>query len=378
MAQKYDVVVTNPPYMGSSGMGARLAEFVKKQYPDSKSDLFAVFMERGREYAKANGYLAMITQHAWMFLSSFEKLRAKLMEIDTVNMAHLGARAFEEIGGEVVQTTAFVMQNRHVHGFKGMYARLIEPTTQDGKEEMFLDGQNRFSARQDNFEKIPGAPVAYWVSEKLVSSFMTKKVSDYGNAIEGIKTGDNEHFLRFWFEVSNGAVSLLSETLKGAIKWIFTTKGGEYRKWYGNIDYVMYWERDGEEILSFSRSTFYQRKYFFKPAVTWTYLTSGNISFRFLGKGLFYNNKGPAVFCDTEEDALLLTAFLNTCVASSFQNLLNPTLTILPGNIRNIPCILAGDNQKHIKSKAEINVQMSKADWDSFETSWDFKRHPLI
>ena len=171
MARKYDVVVTNPPYMGSSGMGARLAEFVKKQYPDSKSDLFAVFMERGREYAKANGYLAMITQHAWMFLSSFEKLRAKLMEIDTVNMAHLGARAFEEIGGEVVQTTAFVMQNRHVHGFKGMYARLIEPTTQDGKEEMFLDGQNRFSARQDNFEKIPGAPVAYWVSEATFRAF---------------------------------------------------------------------------------------------------------------------------------------------------------------------------------------------------------------
>jgi hypothetical protein len=160
LAQKYDVVVTNPPYMGSSGMGGKLSEFVKKNYPDSKADLFAVFMER-----------------AWMFLSSFEKLREKLLQKDTVNMAHLGARAFDEIGGEVVQTTSFVLRGSHIAGCKGVYCRLIEPTTQQGKEEMFLRGENRFEAAQDNFEKIPGAPVAYWATTVSTHSNPMKKNS---------------------------------------------------------------------------------------------------------------------------------------------------------------------------------------------------------
>ena len=376
MARKYDVVVTNPPYMGSSGMGARLAEFVKKQYPDSKSDLFAVFMERGREYAKANGYLAMITQHAWMFLSSFEKLRAKLMEIDTVNMAHLGARAFEEIGGEVVQTTAFVMQNRHVHGFKGMYARLIEPTTQDGKEEMFLDGQNRFSARQDNFEKIPGAPVAYWVSEKVYTLFRKETVSKYGDAVEGIKTGDNERFLRLWFEVDNEKVG---KTDNKFVKWFFTTKGGCFRKWYGNIEYVMNWENEGIELNQYKGSSFYKKKYISEYGVTWTYLTSGLVSFRMLGLGYLYNNKGPAAFTNRKEYAEYLMAVLNSNSASYLLNLMNPTLTILPGNVCNIPCSsLEKTKQDEVLSLTQECIRNSKQDWDSFETSWEFKKHPLI
>lgn len=376
MARKYDVVVTNPPYMGSSGMGARLAEFVKKQYPDSKSDLFAVFMERGREYAKANGYLAMITQHAWMFLSSFEKLRAKLMEIDTVNMAHLGARAFEEIGGEVVQTTAFVMQNRHVHGFKGMYARLIEPTTQDGKEEMFLDGQNRFSARQDNFEKIPGEPVAYWVSEKVYTLFRKETVSKYGDAVEGIKTGDNERFLRLWFEVDNEKVG---KTDNKFVKWFFTTKGGCFRKWYGNIEYVMNWENEGIELNQYKGSSFYKKKYISEYGVTWTYLTSGLVSFRMLGLGYLYNNKGPAAFTNRKEYAEYLMAVLNSNSASYLLNLMNPTLTILPGNVCNIPCSsLEKTKQDEVLSLTQECIRNSKQDWDSFETSWEFKKHPLI
>ena len=191
----------------------------------------------------------MITQHAWMFLSSFEKLRAKLMELDTVNMAHLGARAFEEIGGEVVQTTAFVMQNRHVHGFKGMYARLIEPTTQDGKEEMFLDGQNRFSARQDNFEKIPGAPVAYNFSEKVFQTF--EKFPALCNEVVtrlGMTTADNDRFVREWFEVSSENVMVNAKSKEEVIqnnkKWCHIISGGKYRKWYGNIENVVNWEND--------------------------------------------------------------------------------------------------------------------------------------
>ncbi len=379
MAQKYDVVVTNPPYMGSSGMDAKLAEFVKKQYPDSKSDLFAVFMERGREYVKVNGYLAMITQHAWMFLSSFEKLRAKLMEIDTVNMAHLGARAFEEIGGEVVQTTAFVMQNRHVHGFKGMYARLIEPTTQDGKEEMFLDGQNRFSARQDNFEKIPGAPVAYWVSEKLFAIFNSKpKLSKFCEPKQGLITGDNDRFLKLWFEVNGDKVALNGEKGK---KWVPINKGGEYRKWYGNHEYIVNWENDGYEIKNFFdekgklKSRPQNLDFNFRDALSWSLVTSGGFSVRMYDKCFAFNVAGISCFPD-KKWIIYLNGLLNCKIVSEITQILNPTLNMNAGDVAKVPIII--EKEEMVEKKASQAIKTSMEDWDSFETSWDFKRHPLV
>lgn len=383
MARKYDVVVTNPPYMGSSGMGARLAEFVKKQYPDSKSDLFAVFMERGREYTKANGYLAMITQHAWMFLSSFEKLRAKLMEIDTVNMAHLGARAFEEIGGEVVQTTAFVMQNRHVHGFKGMYARLIEPTTQDGKEEMFLDGQNRFSARQDNFEKIPGAPVAYWVSEKIHKIFeREKKICDFAEPRHGMSTGNNELCLKLWHEIAYVNIffdaNSLEEFDKHKCKYAPYKKGGEYRLWYGNNDYVIAYNPESREKmqkLSGYRSS--STEFFFKPSINWSDVSSSYFGTRMSPRGFAFDGRGASMFCK-DEYRLYLLALLASVITSAILNILNPTLTYNIENVSNIPVILSCENKKKVEEKAQACYRVSKKDWDSFETSWDFKKHPLI
>lgn len=383
MARKYDVVVTNPPYMGSSGMGAKLAEFVKKQYPDSKSDLFAVFMERGREYTKANGYLAMITQHAWMFLSSFEKLRAKLMEIDTVNMAHLGARAFEEIGGEVVQTTAFVMQNRHVHGFKGMYARVIEPTTQDGKEEMFLDGENRFSARQDNFEKIPGAPVAYWVSENVRKCFEYKTLGDIGTSSKGIITGDNNRFLRLWYETQKSNIEFSAEKVadaqKSNKKWYPCRKGGEMRKWYGNNEYIINWKGNGYEVLGLSKKEKrncqdYLDKYKFIPSISWTSISSGTPSFRFGEKDLS-ESAGMSYFVDSGSLKYNL-ALMNSCVSINMLSLLAPTMNYTAGAINRLPIIQK--NVKAVEDTTNVCISLSKEDWDSFETSWDFKKHPLI
>lgn len=387
MARKYDVVVTNPPYMGSGGMGAKLAEFVKKQYPDSKSDLFAVFMERGREYTKANGYLAMITQHAWMFLSSFEKLRAKLMEIDTVNMAHLGARAFEEIGGEVVQTTAFVMQNRHVHGFKGMYARLIEPTTQDGKEEMFLDGQNRFSARQDNFEKIPGAPVAYNFSEKVFQTF--EKFPALCNEVVtrlGMTTADNDRFVREWFEVSSEKCIMNAKSKEEVIqnnkKWVSYNKGGKYRKWYGNIENVVNWENDGYEIKNFSdskgkiRSTVPNTEFYFRECGTWSKISSGIIAFRYRPVGSIFDVAGACMY--SESDLLFYIAFCNSKVAMLILEVLSPTLNYEGSHIAALPVESQQVDNPEIEMKATECVEISKEDWDSFETSCDFKRHPLI
>lgn len=385
MARKYDVVVTNPPYMGSSGMGARLAEFVKKQYPDSKSDLFAVFMERGREYVKVNGYLAMITQHAWMFLSSFEKLRAKLMEIDTVNMAHLGARAFEEIGGEVVQTTAFVMQNRHVHGFKGMYARLIEPTTQDGKEEMFLDGQNRFSARQDNFEKIPGAPVAYWVSEKMMEAFEKgKALGDLVVARNGMKTGDNDRFVRLWWEISDKCMMAKAKNAEQAIqsgaKWFPYNKGGDARKWYGNNEYVVNWQNAGKEIFDDAKKDRrnvqdYPLDMKFSQSCTWSLISSGKPTFRF--KEMNLSDIAGMSFYYGNENLLYYIGFCNCQIAVDMLKILAPTINYQAGDIARLPIVFS-DKKDNVKTIAKENIESERMDWDSFETSWDFKKHPLI
>ncbi len=381
MARKYDVVVTNPPYMGSSGMDAKLAEFVKKEYPDSKSDLFAVFMERGREYVKVNGYLAMITQHAWMFLSSFEKLRAKLMEIDTVNMAHLGARAFEEIGGEVVQTTAFVMQNRHVHGFKGMYARLIEPTTQDGKEEMFLDGQNRFSARQDNFEKIPGAPVAYWVSEKIFHIYQNYPILDsIAEVKHGLTTGKNELFVRAWTEVERGKIDTTlmdrSQITSKSRRYVPYNKGGEYRLWYGNADYVLWYDLNGQkQMAKLSGHRHDGKDMYFHEGITWSFISSSSFGVRYTPVGFAFDVAGSSMFFENKY-LLYVCGMLCSHIGSFFMSIQNPTLNFQVGNLKNVPIII-----KHKEIAEDIvkkNITLSKDDWDSFETSWDFKKHPLI
>lgn len=231
MARKYWVTCTNPPYAGTSNLSANVNNFVKKNYPDSKADLFAVFIERCRAMTADNGYQAMITQHSWMFLSSFEKLREKMMLTETVNMAHLGARAFEEIGGEVVQTTAFVRCANHVDGYKGTYCRLIEPTSQQGKEDMFLAGQNRYVANQDDFEKIPGMAVAYWASHNILSKFQEKQIGDVALLCQGLTTTNNEKYVRQWTELNVERIGFLMTeelALKSRKKWFPFDKGGTF------------------------------------------------------------------------------------------------------------------------------------------------------
>ena len=252
LSKQYWVTVTNPPYMGASGMNDDLSKHVKKFYPDSKSDLFAVFIERCSALCSKWGYQAMITQHAWMFLSSYENLRGKLQNEDLVNMAHLGARAFEEIGGEVVQTTTFVLRKSHTERVKGVYCRLVEPTTQQGKEDMFAAGENRFTAEQDNFSKIPGSPVAYWVSKKMLQSFTGDNLDNELVFKQGMTTTDNEKYLREWFEVEQNKIGFQitsrEESIQSGCKWFPYQKGGNFRKWYGNNEYVVYYLDDGKEL----------------------------------------------------------------------------------------------------------------------------------
>ena len=375
LAQKYDVVVTNPPYMGSSGMGAKLAEYVKKNYPDSKSDLFAVFIEVCSRMAKQNGYQAMITQHAWMFLSSFEKLREKMMLTETVSMAHLGARAFEEIGGEVVQTTSFVRVRAHIDNYKGVYCRLIEPTTQQGKEEMFLAGKNRYTANQDNFAKIPGSSVAYWVSEKIFALFSGKSLGEYYDVKAGMCTGENATFILCWPEVDYTLTNICSPT-----KYMYTehNKGGEYHKWYGNRELILKYNDNALKLMESNAGFRHDGKeYYFKEHIGWSKITSGKSSFRYFENGFTFDSAGLGLFPKKKQDMFLTLAFLNSKVAEELIALLNPTLNVTPMVVKKLPFTDLKVAEK-ASPLTEDNIELCKEDWDSFETSWDFKVHPLV
>ena len=377
LAQKYDVVVTNPPYMGSSGMGAKLAEFVKKNYPDSKSDLFAVFIEVCSRMAKQNGYQAMITQHAWMFLSSFEKLREKMMLTETVSMAHLGARAFEEIGGEVVQTTSFVRVRTHIDNYKGVYCRLIEPTTQQGKEEMFLAGEDIYIANQDNFAKIPGCPVAYWIPNSAVNAFGTGHF--VGTTKKGILTGNTNRFLRMWSEVNiskvNFAATSYEDMLNSASKWYPLTSGGQFRRWYGNLFYVIDMENDASNIkLSGGNIRLRDPAFYCREAITWTQISFTKFSCRYVPRGVLYGDGGPVCFFN--DNLLFYLAILNSTVGQYFLNILSPCTNYGPDQVKIMPVLLRKTKEiEHISDECQ---SLSHTDWDSFETSWDFTRHPFV
>ena len=389
MAQKYDVVVTNPPYMAVSNAGAKVNDYVKKNFPDSKADMFAVFIERCGQMAKKNGYQAMITQHAWMFLSSFEKLRTKLLAVDIVNMVHLGARAFEEIGGEVVQTTSFVVRKSHIADYKGEYCRLIKPTSQQGKEDMFLAGENRYAADQSNFSKIPGSPVAYWASHSLISVFANSHpVSDVSKGKSGQNTGDNNRFLRLWNEVNCSDIGFcLPDGYDGiAYKWIPYNKGGEYRRWYGNYNYVVNWKNDGSDIKAYAVkrnggkhwSRYIQNlDCLYKEGITWSIITSGMFSMRYLPKGFICDYAGCAIFPNHEINSYLLGLF-NTKMVELVLKMINPTINCQPGNVGSVPFVFSPSDKNKVDMTVQHLIEYAKLDWDSYETSWDFKRNPLV
>ena len=370
LAQKYDVVVTNPPYMAVSNAGAKVNDYVKKNFPDSKADLFAVFIERCGQMAKKNGYQAMITQHAWMFLSSFEKLRTKLLAVDIVNMAHLGARAFEEIGGEVVQTTSFVIRKSHIADYKGEYCRLIEPTSQQGKEDMFLAGENRYAADQSNFSKIPGSPVAYWISDQLVHSFVIgKPLTSIAPTRKGMFTGNNDIWLRFWFEINSAKFSNQFKPYN---------KGGEFRRWYGNHEYVINWNDDGNDIISFKGSGNINTKLYFKPCITWSLVTTYKPSFRvILDTDHVMGDAGPIASANSSQ-ILYLLGLLNTKYVEKIAALIAPTINFSNGVAGCIPVIIDDSKKPDVDELVEYNVMLSRKDWDSYEASWDFKRNPLV
>lgn len=382
LSQKYDAVVTNPPYMGASGMGAKPADFVKKNYPDSKSDLFAVFIEVCSRMAGENCYQAMITQHAWMFLSSYEKLREKMMLTETVNMAHLGARAFEEIGGEVVQTTSFVRCRTHIDGYKGTYCRLIEPTTQQGKEDMFLAGENRYFANQDNFAKIPGSPIVYTVSQKLFDTFSNPHIDSISDSRCGMNTGDNDKFIRLWFEINNTMFYPCSESVKAfhstGCRYAIYNKGGMFRKWYGNLEYVIKFDPNSYQILLEQGNHLPSRQFYFKSCITWTDMSTKGVAFRYEPVGSVFDGCAATAFVDSNKHMKYLLGILNSSYVAYVAPILNPTLHFKLNDYAKIPLIYKEETSEKVISAVDDNIEQSKKDWDAFETSWDFKKHPLV
>lgn len=384
LTQGYDVVVTNPPYMAVSNAGAKVNDYVKKNFPDSKADLFAVFIERCGQMAKKNGYQAMITQHAWMFLSSFEKLRTKLLSVDIVNMAHLGARAFEEIGGEVVQTTSFVVRKSHIADYKGEYCRLIEPTSQQGKEDMFLAGENRYATNQADYKLIPGTPIAYWVTAKMVDVFpVSVSLSSLSNPRQGLITGDVNRFVRKWHECSVNTINFHAQ--KGDLDrkgtWFPYCNGGSYRKWYGNNDDVVNWREDGYEVRNFvddkgkQRSRPQNQQFYFCEGATWSAISTSLYSIRYFSTGFLFSNAGMAIYADHEQ-LLSLIGFLNSKLCPLYLSVFNEGINYNQGDIAKLPIIRTICNE--ISHNVEDAIRISKINWDSYETSWDFKRNPLV
>ena len=389
MAQKYEVVVTNPPYAGTSNLSAKVNNFVKKNYPDSKADLFAVFIERCGEMLKKNGYQAMITMHSWMFLSSFEKLRVKLQQQTIVNMAHLGARAFEEIGGEVVQTTSFVLSKKHEDKYVGIYCRLVEPNNQAEKENSFIRKEKIYRAKQNDFKKIPGSPVAYWVNEKVYHVFENEvRFKTIGDTRQGMATSDVNRFTRLWYEVDCCNIgwnySKLDSTEDGVHTWYPYIKGGTFRKWYGNEDYLVNWKFNGKEVKEYAAKLYksYSRTIkniseYLKPCISWGMVTTNNLSVRYYPAGHIFDIAGCCCFSN-DEVRLYLLGFLNSCIANTFCKILNPTINMNVGDIGNLPLIVSKTYKEKVDFLVERCIELAKLDWNSFETSWDFKCHPLI
>lgn len=390
MARKYWVTITNPPYAAISNLSPKVNDFVKANYPDSKVDLFAVFIERCGLMTRVSGYQAMITQHAWMFLASYENLRDKLLNKELINLAHLGPHAFDEINGEVVQTSSFVFCNDFFSNYNSTFVQLVGGKNEAAKAAMFISGEHRFNKTNEQLREIQGTPyTAYWASDVVLSAFKKSHlVGDVSEPRVGMATANNDRFIRLWFEVNRNKfginISSRKEAVESRKKWFPFAKGGEQRKWYGNNDTVVNWENDGFEIQNFKdektgriRSHNYNLDYIFSSALTWTVIGTEKTSFRFCPVGFLYSNSGYGLFCNNEKTKYYLLGFMNSKIAASLLKILSPSMGFESGYLRKLP-LIESDSLDSIVERVKHCIDGSNAEWDSFEISWDFKKHPLL
>ena len=384
LTDKYSSVVANPPYMGSGNMNADLSKYVKEHYEEGKADLFSVFMIVAKDMLAPSGKYGMINMQSWMFLSSFEKLRTNILrhcKID--NMLHLGPRTFDELSGEVVQNTAFVITNIEDEQSRGIYYRLVDGKNCSDKEQMFLshvagnrDGQRIYypDVCQNDFEKIPGCPIGYWISQKMISAFQ-KSIAEVAVTREGLSPADVDRFLRLWYEIDNKKVN---------IKWYPYQKGGSIRKWAGNSEYLVNWENDGYEIKNNKdpktgrvRSHNYNGEFGFQEGFTWNAISTGEPCFRYVPKGFLFDSAGSMGFVNKKEDVLYVIGSLNSIVSRYALSIISPTIKFMPGHILRIP-FQKINNRDSVVAKVYENISISKQDWDAHETSWDFQRCPSL
>ncbi|UWR43922.1 BREX-1 system adenine-specific DNA-methyltransferase PglX [Phaeobacter inhibens] len=399
LSPKYHVVVANPPYMGKGNMNPELVNFTRKAFPSSKTDLFAMFMERGLGLARSRGNMAMINMQAWMFISSYEKLRAKLLSDHTIlSMIHLGERAFDTIGGAVVSTTAFVFQAKTRRDALSEFVRLTKGRSERQKDEML---RHAISDRSSDifyisspldFVSIPGEPIAYWLSERFRRLF--KENGCLGDKVEagnGLQTNDNDLYLRQWHEVGirtlGAGITDREAAAASGKKWFPYNKGGEFRRWYGNDDFVIDWQEDGTSIktrkkndlaagrITANNSKCWNEKFYFERSVNWSDVTTGKNSFRY-SNGSLFDITAPSAFPAGKYTEWFLLSFLNSGLCGTLNSVLNPTLHFNVGNFRNLPAL--ADSVQVNATDMQRLVELGKSDWDAYETSWDFTTLPLL
>ncbi|OPA28161.1 SAM-dependent methyltransferase [Bacillus cereus] len=393
MGGKYNVVVTNPPYMGTKGMNSLLSSFLKSNYVISKNDLYSAFVEKCLRMCKEEGIISMITQQSWMFLSSYEKFRSFLLGISNIeSLVHLGARAFHDISGEVVQSATFILRNRVKSNYKGNFIDLSKYGNADLKEEEFFNKVNCYNNfKQSDFNIIPSNVIAYWLSEKFLDIFKNiTPLKDVAEPKKGLVTSNNNRFLRLWYEVDGENIGFGldsgEETILNSKKWIPFNKGGGFRKWYGNNEYLINWEHNGKEVIEYAAELYGSAsrqiqnvKYYFRDGITWNGVSSNIFAVRGFERGFIFDTTGPCLFSDNVEKEYLI-ALLNTKVFNEFLSIFTQSLSINPGDISKVPTIITKDNKlkEKIVDICNCNLNISTKDWNSFETSWDFKKHPII
>ena len=381
LSQKYDVVCTNPPYMGGSGMNSVLSEYVKRCYSEAKSDLFAALIIKCLEFTKQNGYSSLVTMQSWMFLSSFEEMRTKLLTLNTLTtLMHME----NMVMGIAFGTAVSVFRKGAVKGYKGTYNQIKLADIENAKPKSFPVAGNRFAqVSSDNFSKIPGMPVAYWVSVNTINAFDKPKLESGVNAVKGLDTCDNDTFVRFWNEVDIHNINFSARSSEDTFeaKWYPYCKGGGYSKWYGFMDKVVDWKDDGNILrnLRDSNGKIKSRpqniRYYFKEGLTWSTITSYKLSLRYMNHCIF-GGGGSAMFMSS--NLYYNLCFVNSKVTEYFLSFMNPTLNFLVGDILGLPIIIDESKKEVVEPLARNNINISKIDWDSFEPSWDFKTHPLL
>lgn len=381
LSKQYDAVIANPPYMGSKGMNAALKEFTRKRFSDSKSDMFAMFIERGFDWCKITGFNSMVTMQSWMFLSSYEKMREKILENKTLScMLHMG----NGVMGIAFGTAATVVMNTHIKNYEAgfSYCENTDLDTSGVPQQFPIQNERLKTTKIDDFKKIPGSPIAYWVSDDIKECFAKLIAVNYNAAaVCGMTTGENALYVRDWTEINFqkfGKNFNCSEKAKqSGLKWFPYAKGGSFRKWYGNAECVVDWECDGRNIVSSGRAFPRARVRYFKPSVSWSFISSSYFGARQQPAGFIFDMAGCSLFPNNEEDLPFYTALLCSKTTSSFLRVINPTLNYQVNNVGNVP-VPESVNRKDIAKLSSKCVSISKHDWDSYETSWDFTENPIV